>query len=110
MRGDARCIGADDRPPAAREAVDEASGTTALVPAAPQTRVVAVCEAGTFRSCLITYIEGNRKNCFPSTQFCKANGFGWLPCGAPAEPPLPPPDVPEEGADGEQEEEAPFVE
>lgn len=93
--------GPGERPPVAtEEALDETAGAATLLPAPPRPKAPRVCEPGASRSCLLTYIEGNRKNCFPSTQFCKANGYGWLPCGERAEPPLPPPAE-------EDEEEAP---
>lgn len=91
--------GAGERPPVASDdGIEEASGVATLFPA-PRSKPRPVCEPGSSRECLVTYVEGNRKNCFPSTQFCKANGYGWLPCGERAEPPLPPP------ADEEEEEE-----
>ncbi len=101
--------GAGDRPPAAGEVADEASEAVPLVPARPRSgTAVRACEPGTPRDCLLTYIEGNRKNCFQSTQFCKANGTGWLACGEPAEPPLPPASPDEDEDAGAEDEPLPL--
>ena len=76
------CGPGGDHPPAAGEVTDEASGAVPLVPApAPSRKAVRACDPGTPRTCLLIYIEGNRKNCFQSTQFCKANGTGWIVSG-----------------------------
>ena len=48
-----------------------------------------ICSPGAERECVVYYREEGRVNCFPAQQFCRADGFGWLECGAPAQDPLP---------------------
>jgi len=102
--------GAGDRPPvASEEALEKTEGAATLLPGRPRPKPSLVCVPGASRSCLVIYIEGNRKNCFPSQQFCKANGYGWLPCGEPAEPPLPAPVDEEQEEDEEPADDGPVV-
>ena len=99
--------GPDDRPAAARETAEEVAMATSLLPAPERAPPVRVCVPGTERACIVTYIEGDRKNCFPAQQFCRADGFGWLACNEPAEAPLPPEPEREGEEDAEPEYEEP---
>jgi hypothetical protein len=66
----------------------ETSGTTAKIK---------VCDANTSRECLHYYVDQTgHTHCLAQQQFCRADGFGWLACGAPAQAPLP--EAPDAGA------------
>jgi hypothetical protein len=45
------------------------------------------CEPGEVRDCKIYVQSRNHMDCFPSWQYCRADGFGWQPCGEAQEPP-----------------------
>ena len=78
--------GTGDRPRASSDVVDEEKAMAALLPAPPPPEPTPICLPGADRACIATYKEDGRKNCFPSTQFSRADGFGWLACGEPPEP------------------------
>ncbi|MBX3200676.1 MAG: hypothetical protein KF894_21245 [Labilithrix sp.] len=44
------------------------------------------CAPGTGRECRLTYYDAfGQKHCPLSTQYCRADGLGWLACGEPPE-------------------------
>ncbi|MBX3221742.1 MAG: hypothetical protein KF795_14595 [Labilithrix sp.] len=71
-------VAEDDTP---LDAGEEGDGGAA--PEAPPTR----CTPGEGRACKQTYYDADgRKHCPTSTQYCRADGLGWLACGSPPEP------------------------
>ena len=77
--------GDDDRPPVADELPERA---TQLLAPAPAPEPKPWCTPGSSRPCLLVSFTEGRKNCYPALQYCRADGFGWLGCGTPAQVPL----------------------
>lgn len=72
---------ADDPPvDVGAQSVDDTTADAGVSPAR--------CTPGAGRECKQTYYDADgRKHCPVSTQYCRADGLGWLACGQPPEPP-----------------------
>jgi hypothetical protein len=73
--------GAPDRPPPASDANEGDVDAPALTARALDDEGQ-VCEPGTWRECRIYYLDDRgQMQCPNQSQFCRADGRGWLACG-----------------------------
>jgi hypothetical protein len=76
--------GAPDRPPPAGDPEGEVdpAAAAALAQAADLHATHPTCEPGGLRECRIYFRdESGQMQCPTQSQFCRADGRGWLPCG-----------------------------
>ncbi len=81
-----------ERPPLSDDLVESSESLFAAA-SAQDDSVPHVCAPGTARACTFYYQdESATRHCFPSTQFCRSNATGWLPCHEPYVDAGPPPE------------------
>ena len=77
----ATACGGGDRPPPTNHA---SVATQDVGDEAPPAVYTDTCNAGESRFCRFYYVDFNGQvHCPIKTQYCRADGNGWLPCGAP---------------------------